>query len=85
MRGALRLYRARSLQWPFDITAGPDGALWFTNFRGRSVGRISVTGKIRTYTGPSIDEPGHVTAGLDGTIWFTDGTARSGGSREPAS
>jgi virginiamycin B lyase len=25
---------------PFDITTGPDGALWFTEFLGNKIGRI---------------------------------------------
>ena len=76
--GAVRVYRAPSINEPSGITASPDGALWFTNYLGRSIGRISVSGTIRTYTGLSISEPFNITAGRDGTIWFTDGNGSIG-------
>jgi virginiamycin B lyase len=54
------------------ITAGPDGALWFTDSNGDSIGRITASGAIRTYTDPSIQGPSGITAGLDGALWFTN-------------
>ena len=32
---------------PWGITAGPDGALWFTEFQGNQIGRIT-TGVVQT-------------------------------------
>jgi streptogramin lyase len=59
---------------PRGITAGPDGALWFTNSAGNSIGQITTTGTVTTYTDPSIDHPVAITAGPDGTLWFTNGS-----------
>ena len=61
--------------------AGPDGALWFTNFVGNSIGRISTSGVVSNYTDPSISEPTGITAGPDGALWFTN----FGGGNDPGS
>jgi virginiamycin B lyase len=57
---------------PRGITAGPDGALWFTNYGNNSIGRVTTTGKVHLYTGAAIDEPYEITAGPDGALWFTN-------------
>ncbi len=57
---------------PEGITAGPDGALWFTNQGTNSIGRITTAGVITTYTAPSISSPAEITAGPDGNLWFTN-------------
>jgi len=60
---------------PGAITAGPDGALWFTNDTNNnsgSIGRITTTGKVTIYTAPGINAPVGITAGPDGTLWFAD-------------
>lgn len=54
------------------ITAGSDGALWFTNSSNNSIGRITTTGSVSNYTGTGIDEPLGITAGADGALWFTN-------------
>ena len=36
-----------------DITAGPDGALWFTEFEGNKIGRITALGAIVEYPLPT--------------------------------
>jgi virginiamycin B lyase len=55
---------------PGDITAGPDGALWFTS-GNNTIGRITSTGKVTTYTAPGINTPQGITAGPDRALWFT--------------
>src|SRR5438046_5696825 len=58
-----------------DIAAGPDGALWFTNYRssiGSSIGRITTAGTVTIYTDPSMRVPNGVAAGSDGAMWFTN-------------
>jgi hypothetical protein len=59
---------------PFFITAGPDGALWFTEFSGNKVGRITAAGV--TTAEFAIPTPGSepivITAGSDGALWFTE-------------
>ena len=76
--GAISTYTASSLANPGGITAGPDGALWFTN--NTSIGRISTAGKITRYTGPGISDPRFITAGPDGALWFTNEGINSSGS-----
>ena len=61
------------LTGPLAITAGPDGALWFTNYGlDPSIGRITSSGVISTYTDPSIKAPQDITTGPDGALWFVD-------------
>jgi hypothetical protein len=36
------------------ITAGPEGNLWFTNYGGGSIGRITPTGTVLNFADPSI-------------------------------
>ncbi len=74
-------YTEPSVNQPVGITAGPDGALWFTNFPGNSIGRISTSGVVSNYTDPSISEPTGITAGPDGALWFTN----FGGGNNPGS
>lgn len=53
------------------ITAGPDGNLWFTEYNGRNIGRITTAGVINEYPVPSPFYPYDITAGPDGNIWYT--------------
>ncbi len=57
------------------IAAGPDGALWFTNVAGASIGRITTTGTVTNFTGTGIDDPDGIAAGPDGALWFTNGSS----------
>jgi streptogramin lyase len=64
---------------PADITAGPDGNLWFTE-QGllQGVGRITPTGTITEFPAgltPGFSllvTPGEIVAGPDGGLWFTE-------------
>lgn len=60
-----------SIDTPTSITAGPDGALWFTN-SDNSIGRITTGGVVTNYTDPSILDPLDISAGPDGAMWFTN-------------
>jgi virginiamycin B lyase len=74
---------------PGDITAGPDGNLWFTE-EGvlPGIGRITKSGTITEHTAgltsgfSMLRTPKGITAGPDGNLWFTeqgvtaDGVAR---------
>jgi streptogramin lyase len=67
-----------------SITAGPDGALWFTGVAGE-VGRITTAGVVTEFAVPEIPPPPGspagaagtpatpqaITAGPDGALWFT--------------
>jgi streptogramin lyase len=64
------------------ITAGPDGNLWFAEFDGNRVGRITPEGVITQFrvppyaTEPSGDQPNSqphtIVPGPDGNLWFPD-------------
>ena len=57
---------------PFAITAGLDGNLWFTEYQGDGIGRITPYGATKRF---KIDPGGfaeRITAGPDGAVWFTD-------------
>ena len=65
-------YTGTGIDDPVSITAGPDGALWFTNQGNNSIGRITTAGVVTNYTGTGIDDPQSITAGPDGALWFTN-------------
>ncbi len=74
---------AGSTPAPTAITAGPDGALWFTGIPGE-IGRITTAGVVTEFAVPAIPPPAGskpgtastpvtptaITAGLDGALWF---------------
>ena len=47
-----------------DITAGPDGALWFTEYGGGDIGRITTTGVITQFPVPTGGNPAWITPEL---------------------
>jgi virginiamycin B lyase len=58
---------------PTFITAGSDGALWFTEVSGNKIGRITGGGTITEYPIPSAgSNPSGLIAGPDGALWFTE-------------
>src|SRR5207253_959918 len=58
---------------PRGITAGPDGNVWFTEYNGNKIGKITTSGTITEYTVPSAtSNPHSITAGPDGNLWFTE-------------
>src|SRR5438132_104369 len=69
---AVTNYPGSGISSPYEITAGPDGALWFVNGGNRSIGRVTTTGAVTNYTGNGISIPASITAGPDGALWFTD-------------
>jgi virginiamycin B lyase len=55
------------------ITAGPDGALWFTETFADKIGRITTTGELSEFLLPTPNSnPTGITAGPDGAVWFTE-------------
>lgn len=65
---------------PFDITAAPDGNLWFTEYEGNKIGRITPQGVITEFPVPTPDSgPAAICVGPDGNIWFTESKARKVG------
>jgi virginiamycin B lyase len=61
---------------PSEITAGPDGALWFTENDGpygNRIGRITTAGQASEYPIPTANSlPDGITAGPDGALWFVE-------------
>ena len=64
---------------PAGITAGPDGAVWFTERGvGSAVARMSLTGSLTEHVAGSVTgftagaQPADVAAGPDGALWFTE-------------
>jgi hypothetical protein len=59
---------------PNDITLGPDGALWFTEYSGNAIGRMTIDGTVtNTFPVPTAGaNPSGLTTGPDGAIWFTE-------------
>jgi len=54
------------------LAAGPDGNLWFTEYRG-GLGRITPTGHITEFPLPtSGSQPQAITTGPDGNLWFIE-------------
>src|SRR5713226_9253788 len=64
---------------PVVITAGPDGALWFTERFANKIGRIDTSGNITEFAIPTVVSfPQGITAGPDGALWFTENTSKIG-------
>ena len=58
---------------PWEITAGPDGNLRFTEYFGNKIGRITPSGSITEFPLPIANSgPQEITAGPDGNLWFTE-------------
>ncbi len=57
---------------PYQITAGPDGNLWFTESGTGSVGKITPDGTVTEYKIRKDSGPYGITVGPDGNIWFTE-------------
>ncbi len=58
---------------PFSIVAGPDGAMWFTEFNGNKIGKITMDGTITEYPVPTEGSvPLYIIVGPDNALWFTE-------------
>jgi streptogramin lyase len=56
-----------------DLTAGPDGGLWFTVPDDNQVGRITAQGNVTLFAIPTVSStPSGITAGPDGNLWFVE-------------
>lgn len=62
---------------PYGIVAGPDGAVWFTEFRGNRIGRITTAGVVSEFAIPTPNSgPLGIAAGHpDGALWFAEDSA----------
>src|ERR1700674_2204057 len=53
------------------ITAGSDGALWFTLFYDNQVGRVTTKGAVTVFSFKTVNSATYITAGNDGALWLT--------------
>lgn len=67
-----------------DITAGPDGNLWFTEAvnggQSGKIGRITPSGQISEFPLSSSYQAVSITAGPDSALWFTETASNKGQS-----
>jgi streptogramin lyase len=58
---------------PFGIATGSDGAVWFAEFGGNNIGRLTASGAFHEYAVPTLSsEPDGIASGPDGALWFTE-------------
>ena len=61
------------------LVSGADGNLWFTEYDGNKIGRITPDGKITEYAIPTYQGlPDSIAAGPDNNIWFTEDRGKIG-------
>ena len=61
---------------PVSVVSGADGNLWFTEFTGAKIAKMSINGKIlATYgCGTGCASPHTIVMGTDGNFWYTENT-----------
>jgi streptogramin lyase len=58
---------------PMGIAQGPDGNLWFVEYFGGQIGRITTSGTVSEFAIPTKpSNPTAITTGPDGALWFTE-------------
>jgi virginiamycin B lyase len=58
---------------PFQIAAGPDGAIWGTFMSGDRLFRLTAAGDYAVLDGPTADAGlASIVTGFDGNPWFMD-------------
>jgi streptogramin lyase len=69
-----------AMSTPGQITAGPDGNLWFTETQSNKIGRLTPTGTLTEFPLPTAGAlPEMITTHPDGSMWFTQaGTPKLG-------
>jgi streptogramin lyase len=76
--GKVKIFSDRVLIGPAGIVAWPDGALWYVNQKGHSIGRITTTGDVKSkFPNRSIQKATGIAAGPDGALWFTNTAGNS--------
>ena len=68
---------------PLAITAGHDGALWFTTYGGL-IGRIDTAGQASAYRVTNTGQTRGITVAPDGGIWFTTDSTDGVGRLDPS-
>jgi streptogramin lyase len=81
-------FRASPGSGPADITAGPDGNLWFTEFDSGRLARILpfAPNTLTEFNLSHADiRPAGIASGPDGNVWFVENTGNQVGRISPAS
>ena len=61
---------------PGGIASGPDGNLWFTEYQGNKIGRVTPSGNVKEVLTPTPESvPRGITAGPRRTVWFVEQSA----------
>lgn len=64
---------------PEGLTAGPDGAVWFTEFNTGKVGRLAPNGRFTEFQIPTPNAIPHgIANGPDDALWFTESAGKLG-------
>jgi len=70
---------------PDEITSGPGGALWFSEYNASRIGRVTTSGAFTEYLTPTPSSgPATLTTGPDGALWFVEHDANKIGRLNPA-
>ena len=57
---------------PYSIAAGPDGALWFTEFGANRIGASRPAARSPSPIPTTFSGATGIAAGPDGNLWFTE-------------
>jgi virginiamycin B lyase len=68
---------------PFRIVAAPSGDIWFTEFFGNRIGRISASGQVTEFA-VRVAGPVGITTDPAGSVWFTEETGDAIGRMSPS-
>jgi virginiamycin B lyase len=70
---SLTLFSPPTVDSPKGLVAGPDNAIWFTEFGANKIGRVTATGVFAEYALPAASSgPYQIANGSDGALWFTE-------------
>jgi streptogramin lyase len=70
---------------PLSIVTGPDGNLWFTEFLGNKIARMTTEGAVTEFAIPTAaSRPDEIDVGPDGNLWFAEVMGNKIGRIEPA-
>lgn len=62
---------------PIDVAPGPDGNVWFVEYTGNKVGKVTPSGTVTEYAIPTPNSnPQHIARGSDGNIWFAEAAGK---------
>lgn len=67
---------------PTSIIAGPDGNLWFAEYKTKNIGRVTTAGQFKEFPTPSGADT--LVAGPDNNIWYTSADGVSIGRFNPS-